>query len=167
MIIEIDSFEGTRTIDAIWQQAEVDIDNIRALTDLRLKGSVDASDGRLVFSGVINGKVEADCSRCLKAFEVPLNIEVNAVYVRPELFSAESESELEADDLDVDVALDGKIDCDEVIREQVLLELPVKMLCDQECAGLCDTCGTDLNEEHCKCGSENIDPRWAALKELK
>lgn len=167
MIIEIDSLEGTRPIDAVWPATEVDIDQVRALTDLGFKGSINGADGRFTLSGIVSGNVEADCSRCLKAFELPLNIDVNAVYVSPELFSKESESELDTEDLDVDIVNDGKIETDQVIREQILLELPVKLLCDDECKGLCDTCGTDLNDEDCKCGSESIDPRWAALKDLK
>lgn len=167
MIIETDSFEGTRMIDSLWRAASVDIENIRALTDLKLNGSIDGAEGRFVVSGQITGAVEADCSRCLEAFEMPIDIDVQAVYVSPELFSSESERELVSDDLDVDVILEGKLNTDDIIREQVLLELPVKVLCKTDCNGLCAICGADLNVNDCKCGSKEADPRWSALLDLK
>jgi uncharacterized protein len=60
----------------------------------------------------------------------------------------------------------GSIDLSEVIREQMILAIPEVVLCKEDCEGLCDKCGKNLNLLNCKCKEDEIDPRWAALKNL-
>ena len=55
---------------------------------------------------------------------------------------------------------------DGLVREAVLLSLPLKPLCSEGCPGLCPICGVDLNKSHCECKRENTDPRWDQLKSL-
>jgi uncharacterized protein len=63
---------------------------------------------------------------------------------------------------------DGEaIDVDEIVREQILLSVPDRALCDENCRGICLMCGTNLNAGSCECKSSEVDPRWAALKNLK
>ena len=66
------------------------------------------------------------------------------------------------------IHLDDKHDLDmqDVIRQYVLTEVPIKPLCFKECQGLCPECGTDLNEEKCKCEVGSVDPRWGFLADL-
>ena len=59
------------------------------------------------------------------------------------------------------------IDIDELVREQVLLAVPERSLCQEDCKGLCPTCGADRNLKECGCESVEADPRWAALKNLR
>jgi uncharacterized protein len=56
---------------------------------------------------------------------------------------------------------------EDVLREQVLLALPLKVTCREECKGLCPQCGKNLNQEQCSCSTEMEDPRWAALKDVR
>jgi uncharacterized protein len=60
-----------------------------------------------------------------------------------------------------------EIDLSDDIRENLLLMIPMKRLCREDCAGLCPTCGANLNDEMCHCTAEAIDPRWEKLKNLK
>jgi hypothetical protein len=60
-----------------------------------------------------------------------------------------------------------ELDLSQLAREQILLNLPEQVLCREDCKGICPTCGKDLNEGDCKCGEDEIDPRWAALKDLR
>ena len=63
---------------------------------------------------------------------------------------------------------DGKaIDVDEIVKEQILLAVPTRMLCREDCKGICPECGIDKNTGECQCVTDDIDPRWAALKNLK
>jgi uncharacterized protein len=63
---------------------------------------------------------------------------------------------------------DGKtIDLDPLVREQVLLAVPMHAVCTEDCRGLCGTCGQDLNEGQCDCARGQVDPRLAALKNIK
>jgi uncharacterized protein len=88
--------------------------------------------------------------------------------VRDDDGQAPSAASFELDEIDAE-PFDGKtIDLDPVIREQVLLALPVTVLCREECRGLCATCGQDLNEQDCGHAEENeIDVRFAKLKDIK
>ena len=60
-----------------------------------------------------------------------------------------------------------QLDLEPMVREAVLLELPLAPLCRDDCAGLCPTCGASLSVETCSCSSEKRDPRWAALDALR
>ena len=60
-----------------------------------------------------------------------------------------------------------ELDLCEAVQEQVIMALPVRPLCREDCRGLCPVCGADLNEESCTCAEKTVDPRWKALSELK
>jgi uncharacterized protein len=60
-----------------------------------------------------------------------------------------------------------EVDLEPLVRESVLLELPLAPLCADDCRGLCPQCGADLNEGECDCPAVETDPRWAALDELR
>jgi uncharacterized protein len=79
---------------------------------------------------------------------------------------AESEREVGDDELDTAFYQDGVIDLGQLVREQILLLLPMKPLCKESCAGLCPVCGTNLNTGSCACSPEWDDPRLAPLKAL-
>jgi len=74
--------------------------------------------------------------------------------------------ELEPEDLGLLRLEDGILDTQPIVLEQVLLNIPMKPLCKQDCAGLCASCGADLNSEPCACERVH-DPRWQALAALR
>ncbi|MFN7623911.1 MAG: DUF177 domain-containing protein, partial [Acidobacteriota bacterium] len=76
------------------------------------------------------------------------------------------EIELTADDLGISVYENDQIDLDEMVVEQLELSLPFRLLCQEDCRGLCPQCGADLNTEACDC-QPLIDPRWEALVAVK
>ena len=80
---------------------------------------------------------------------------------------SEEEHELDENDLSLGFYQDGVIDLDDITREQIELALPMVRLCADDCRGLCTECGTNLNLGECSCKDQQIDDRWAALKELK
>ena len=82
---------------------------------------------------------------------------------------AESQEELElsADDLDFAYYEEDTIDLDVLVFEQVLLQIPIKPLCKDDCKGLCPHCGINLNVASCGCKSEDFDERLAVLKKFK
>jgi uncharacterized protein len=75
--------------------------------------------------------------------------------------------ELQAEDLILSAYEGDAVDLDEVVREQLLLALPSRHLCREDCQGLCQKCGANLNDGHCSCEQGEVDPRWAALANLK
>ncbi len=117
--------------------------------------------------GEISAEIEAECNRCLQSAEVTLDFPFEAVFVTPENYTQEKESELRIGDLEVSVFEGDKIDLTELVREQILLNLPTQVFCRKDCRGLCQKCGANLNLIDCNCKEEEIDPRWSALKNLK
>ena len=75
-------------------------------------------------------------------------------------------SELTEDEMSVSVFDGEAIDVDEIVKEQIVLAVPTRMLCREDCKGICPECGTDRNTGDCSCATNDIDPRWAALKNL-
>ena len=69
--------------------------------------------------------------------------------------------------MDVSVIEGFEIDLTELVREQILLNLPEQVFCREDCKGLCEKCGANRNLINCNCEEKEIDPRWSALKNLK
>ncbi len=107
------------------------------------------------------------CSRCLKPFtcSIPLDIE-EEYYPTVDINTG---SKLPPPDESGSFTIDERhiLDLTEAIRQYKVMALPMKPLCREECAGICPTCGKNLNEGLCDCPSDETDPRWAELLKLK
>lgn len=119
-------------------------------------------------TGTIQGALEVGCHRCLRPFSLPVDEKVDIYLVIEERMEREDEKELEADELLYDF-FDGEvIEVDELVAEQIFLGLPVKVLCSEDCRGLCPGCGANLNEEACRCKAERTSRSpFAKLEVLK
>ncbi|MFW5981698.1 MAG: YceD family protein [Halanaerobiaceae bacterium] len=106
------------------------------------------TDDFFVLSGSFSGILILLCSRCLEKFEH--NIEINI------------DEEIEKDEIE-DIK---EFNIDQILKENILLSLPMKHLCKEDCKGLCSVCGTNLNENDCDCDTEVLDPRLAKLKDF-
>lgn len=109
---------------------------------------------RLVFC--VKFVLSLACDRCLKPFQQEKILNFEHVLVQ-KLNSAND---------DYLVCADGVLDLEELVRTDVLLELPTKVLCSEDCRGLCSQCGKNLNEGSCTCEKKQIDPRLAVLSQL-
>lgn len=169
MTIDLNSFERELKIDASLSAGEIDLglDNAALTDEVRFEGSVRKDAAAAVLSGRFEGKVDIDCDRCLVPQAMPIDITVGREFVAEERMAANAENELSPDDLNVDLLQGDKLDLTEIAREEILLALPQQFFCREDCKGLCEKCGADLNLKDCECGGEEIDPRWAALKNLK
>jgi len=109
--------------------------------------------------------VEEECCRCLTLFDEELSSDFNFSI---KIGKGESVLSSESDNSDVIVLRKGEhiVELDDVIREALVLALPSKPLCNEDCRGLCPNCGVNLNEESCKCKGVEIDDRWEDLKNL-
>jgi uncharacterized protein len=143
-------------------QLEVDDGTIRDLT-----GTITLlrTDRGLLASVAANGKLEAECSRCLKPTEAPVTVDFEEEYVP--VMDADTGSPVRVED-DETFRIDRRFDLDlrEGLRQYILMSEPVKPLCRAACAGLCPGCGADLNLGQHEC-EQAEDARWSALAGLK
>ncbi len=110
--------------------------------------------------------VAMQCSRCLEPFIQPVHIHIEEAFI-PTVDMATG-LPIHQDETDTAVLIDEHhiLDLSEIVRQSILLALPLHPLCRPDCKGLCPVCGTNLNYETCNCTVEDIDPRWAALSLL-
>lgn len=151
---------GEIVMDEAWKQ----VGDLQAQGVAELLGN---TLGEIRVQGHLKVTMEGNCDRCLEPSRVPLDTGFNLFY-RPA-----------GDDLDADeVALDegesemgfyegAGLALEDVLREQVLLDMPMHPVCREECKGICPVCGQNRNQSDCGCEARPSDDRWAALRELK
>lgn len=142
-------------------------DEARLNNSAQVKGSLTKHIAQTDVEGTIAAEIELECSRCLQKIDKNFEIPFKAAFVAPEFATTAKEAELNAEDLDVSVLEGNKINLTELVREQILLNLPEQVFCSENCQGLCPKCGANRNLIDCNCLEQEIDPRWSALKNLK
>jgi uncharacterized protein len=117
--------------------------------------------------GTIEYEQTVQCQRCLEPVVLPVRSEIDLTLLVDPAEVGPGEHRLEEGDLGV-VYLDSDVfDLEPVILEQLELDHPMRVLCREDCRGLCPVCGANRNVETCDCAPAPDDPRWAALAHLK
>jgi len=133
---------------------------------LVLRGTLDHADKLIAVEGLLETVVEGRCARCLKSVAIPVKCSFaeQLLYAKDvSLFSHLAFGELE----EMYVIYDNDtLDITDIIRETILAELPLKVLCRDDCRGLCPKCGMNLNQGQCECDLQEVDPRFAMLAKL-
>jgi len=118
-------------------------------------------------AGRYEGRFQVPCARCLEAVEVPLSGEFDLIF-RPAGVDADlGERAISAEETEIGYYQEDSLLLEDVLREQVLLSLPARTLCKDDCKGLCPRCGKNRNLEACNCDEGPSDPRWEALQGLR
>ena len=146
---------------------EWDEETARLEKTITIAGKLKKGIAQVDVAGKITGEIELDCARCLNKASYTLDFPFKAVFVTEENYTTDAEAELRGDDLEVAVYDGASIDLSELAREQILLNLPIRFVCRDDCRGLCRRCGADLNNQDCDCPTHETDPRWAALLYLQ
>jgi uncharacterized protein len=120
----------------------------------------------ILVRGNLSGQMELACGRCLEPFAAPAAIDFDLLLV-PGPASAAAAEELSPDDLDLDYYTGEIVDLESLLREQIILMLPLKPLCDEACKGLCPHCGANLKSQTCSCKTDAVDSPFARLAKLK
>jgi uncharacterized protein len=170
MRIELDKLEGGRGSFAhVYQPDELDpVDERINLTEpAEVKGGVRRTGDGVAVSGHVDTRAQVECDRCLKPVELPVTADFALEYITGADYESGSVAALSEEEMSVSVFDGQSIDVDEIVKEQILLAVPARTLCREDCQGICPECGIDLNTGQCNCAAEEVDPRWAALKGLK
>ncbi|HAA90191.1 MAG: Uncharacterized protein XD63_0697 [Thermoanaerobacterales bacterium 50_218] len=116
----------------------------------------------VLVQGKISAKVDLQCSLCLRQFTLTVDLPFEETYRR----TKDNVSQDEQEGHEPRVYQGDEIDLGEMIREELILSLPMKPVCQPDCRGLCPVCGQDLNVADCGCSRQIPDPRWAVLQKL-
>jgi uncharacterized protein len=142
-------------------------DAYRIVAPVQVEFEVHKDKDKFRLVGLARTELELSCSRCLEPFRLPVDSAFDLRYHPASEMATEAEAEIEEDDLETSYYRDDQLDLNELLREQFYLVLPMKPLCGEACRGLCPQCGTNLNTGSCDCAPTRVDPRLAALKDLK
>ena len=143
-------------------------DSIRQILPLNWKATAERVDGEVRIGGELEVTVESPCSRCLEPAQYSVSKTFDLFFrQRDEFLFDEDEIELNEKDTRTAFFSGTQLAIGDVLREQLLLALPMKVLCRLDCKGLCSTCGTNLNFNNCACPREQFNPQPDALLELK
>ncbi len=126
-----------------------------------LKVKIDKSIHQLIADADLQVKAKLNCDRCGSEFEEEINTQFEVVYL------VDSGEQEESDEIRFISPEEPFIDISQDLHDYSQLALPVKVLCKEDCKGLCPHCGTDLNNTSCECKDETIDDRWLPLLNLK
>ena len=155
-----------------WQEtlkltpAEMDRPEVVALGEIECVGRINLAAEGLLLRASLQYEQTLRCVRCLGTVTAPASADLDLLIEIGGTEAAEEERALEKQDLGVIFLERPLLDTRPILIEQIQLGIPMKPLCREECAGLCSSCGADLNQGPCGCG-EVTDPRWGALAALK
>lgn len=161
--------EPQAAFDFSLEPNEIDLESetAKVADTVRINAKLKKGIAQTDVSGTIFAKLEIECSRCLQPTEQYFEIAFNAAFVTPENYTEAKETELKSEDLDVSIFEGDRINLTELVREQILLTVPTQTFCREDCKGLCQKCSANRNLINCNCEEKEVDPRWAALKNLK
>ncbi len=140
-----------------FEQPSIEIGEDLVLHDLRGTLRLTRATQGLYVEGTLLGERRMECARCLEPFDQTLEATIGELFVFP---ASEAEDPLLA------IPETAILNLAPLLREMMLLSIPMRPLCRQDCQGLCQICGINLNEESCEHPEEEIDPRMAPLQSL-
>jgi uncharacterized protein len=135
---------------------------VPAGADAEADVDLDVIDGGIEVSGRVTAPWRGECRRCLRPVAGRLEVDVRELYSPPGRSNGDEAAEEELYPL-----VGEQLDLHPLVRDALLLELPLAPLCNDDCAGLCATCGAVLDEGDCGCDPGPVDQRWDILDALK
>lgn len=122
---------------------------------------VNIGNRTLTVSGSARLTLLIPCSRCLKPVKVPFSLDLERV------FDMKLSRQERAEALDEQPYLQGyMLDVDQLVCDELYLNLPMKVLCREDCKGICNRCGANLNETSCDCDRSSLDPRMSVIQDI-
>lgn len=153
------------------QDLGLDGEEVRLLGPVKLSCEFYRMGQKIMLRGRFDARVELTCSRCLTVFQAPLQGPIELVAVPAETVHPAPQSadqELQEEDVSLMTYTGDQLDLIPEIRTALLLALPMKPLCEENCQGLCPSCGNRMvNGDHCHCGQVEPQTPFSALKRLK
>jgi uncharacterized protein len=150
--------DRNKKIDYKFQIPQFDFegDKIKSAGSCEVVGMISSDSDILILNAEIKVDLEMICSRCLDTFIYPIDIDIE------ERFTTNSKS---LDDEAI-VVFDDVLDITQIVETSIISTLPIKRVCKENCKGLCQECGCNLNSKTCSCNKEDVDIRFESLRGL-
>ena len=157
--------------DETFQPGRIDFsgENLEAATPLHATGVAELlahTDGEIRIQGRYTVEMKAECDRCLGVALFPLNAGFDLFYRPARAIAREEEVEIDEGQAEIGFYEGGGLELEDILREQVVLALPMQRICREDCSGICPVCGKNRNESSCDCRIEKSGDRWGALRDL-
>ncbi len=123
--------------------------------------------GEIRLQGDLQVTVDAPCDRCLEPVSLPINSPFDLVYVPASEAVEGGEDEIDEAAVEVGYYEGNGLQLNDVLREVVLLALPMQLVCSENCKGICPVCGQNRNQRECACQTAAADDRWNKLRDLR
>ena len=158
--------------DETFQPGQIDFsgEDLEQAGPLKAAGSAELlahTGGEVRIQGRYTVEMKAQCDRCLGSARFPLDSGFDLFYRPVSFIAREEEVAIDEGEAEIGFYEDGGIELEDILREQVLLALPMQRVCSDVCKGICPVCGRNRNETACDCHVEPTDDRWGALRDLK
>ncbi|MCG8608597.1 DUF177 domain-containing protein [bacterium] len=154
--------EGIQSFEFEKAAGELNLDSKTFKTEITIKTDVEKRDKNLFVRTRVGTTIACICDLCLEEFSQKLHDEFRLLYASPEDYAVYRDD----DEVRMLNPRTREIDLADGVRESLLLSVPLKSVCSDECKGLCPQCGANLNAESCHCSLARTDPRWDGLKKL-
>jgi uncharacterized protein len=150
---------------------KIDFDSkLNQVCELHAEGTVSLLNhalGEIRVKGSLRVETETACDRCLEAIRLPIQSPFDLVYMPAGETAAGGEDEIDEAAVEVGFYEGNGLELDDVLREVVLLALPMQIVCSEACKGICPICGQNRNQRQCNCQTRAVDDRWNSLKNLR
>ncbi len=162
---EFEDFPAEVTINAGPERFQAHSDSLVSVERIEVRLAVQKSGQEYFCQGKVKAQVTLECARCLATFVCELDGPTDFI-IGSEESAAGGKDEYDTEDYVFLRGNDFCVDISEPVRQALILAVPLKPLCSEDCRGLCPSCGANLNERSCNCNRERIDARWEGLKDL-
>ncbi|MGH9405027.1 MAG: YceD family protein [Terriglobia bacterium] len=138
-------------------------DEFELAAAVRVQGGAELIGTDIRIHGVVATLVEAKCDRCANPVALPVEQSFDLLYRPLAATAREEDVEIPADELDVGFYSGEGVNLTEVVKEQIILALPMKVVCNPDCRGLCPVCGANLNTASCRCREPQHESPFGSL----
>ena len=144
-------------------------DHIQQIGPLSWTAAAERAGNEIRIAGSLNTSIELPCSRCLEASRITISKPFDLFFRQRAEAMFDEDEEIELNETDTRTAFFSgtRLAINDILREQILLALPMKALCTVDCKGLCPHCGINLNSGSCNCPSDDFSPHMDTLLEIK
>lgn len=172
MFLSIKEMEVRKVrFDETFQPGEIDFtgEDVRQAAPLHAAGAAELlanTDGEVRIQGRLTVTLESECDRCLGRAEFPLDTQLDLFYRPSQSLDAADEVAIDEGEAEIGFYEGAGMELEDILREQIMLLLPMQRVCSPACRGICPVCGRNRNESVCDCREEPVNDRWNALRRI-